>query len=788
MRNASTRENTVVAFTNWVIRYRWAVLFFTIAIAAIAGSGGSKLRFASDYRYFFGETNPQLRAFDELQETFIRDDGLLIVIRPEEDVVFTPTFLADLRELTENAWSTPYNTRVDSITNFQHSFADGDLLSVRDLVPGDRVLTQANIEEIRQIALSEPTLAGRLISNDGRTVAVNITTTLPSVSDKEVPAVMEFVRNLAVKFESAHPNARVAITGSVATNNAFNEAALSDMSTLVPLMYISLLVITFLLLRSVASTLATLWVIGFSTVWAVGMAGWLGIPLTSMSANAPTIILTIAIADSIHILITLIHEMREGRPKQDAIIEAMRVNWQPVFLTSLTTIIGFLSLNFNDAPPFQDLGNMTAIGIAAAWLYSILFLPAILAVLPIRVSRQHEGNMKALEKLYTLLVARRRTVLYATTALVAGLIMLIPKLVVNDQFVSYFNEEGAYRSDTEFTAEHLSGMYQMQFSLPAAESGGINDPVYLRNLEAFSSWLRDRPEVNHVLAISDLYPRINMNMHADDETWYRLPDNRDAAAQYLLLLEMSLPYGLDLNNQINVDKSTTRLIATIDNLATMETQALDKESSEWLTRNFPSAAEATATGPFVMFAYIFQNNIEGMLTGTTVAFVLIALTLIMSFRNFKLGIISLVPNLLPALMAFGTWAIFVGQVDLAASIVTATSLGMIVDATVHFLSKYRRARIEHSATAEEAVHYAYHTVGKAILVTSMILIAGFLVLVFSEFKLNQNMGLLTATAIAYAVVIDFLLLPALLLLIDKEKHQVIRRQPEVVKLATKSAE
>lgn len=764
-------DSKIIAYGRWLIRWRWPIIFISVILAIAAASGGAKLRFASDYRYFFGDNNPQLRAFDELQRTFIRDDSVLIVLRPEKDIVFTPQFLTALRKLTKAAWQTPFNTRVESLTNFQNSFADGDNLSVRNLVPENVELTGSVIAAIRKTALAEPTLAGRLISADGRTTAINITTTLPSVSDKEVPRVMAFVRKLAADFRMANPGVKVAITGSVATNNAFNEAAMTDMSRLVPLMYLLLLVITYLLIRSASGTVATFFVIGFSTIWGMGMAGWLGIPLTAISANTPTIILTIAIADSIHFLVTLLHEMREGKSKMEAIIESLRVNFQPIFLTSLTTIIGFLSLNFNDSPPFQDLGNMTAIGITAAWVYSIVFLPALIAVLPMKVSTQQKASSKLIDKLSDFVITRRRSVLAGVGFLVIGLVVMIPRLEINDQFVSYFDKNSAYRSDTVFTSKHLSGMYQMQFSISAGQSGGINDPDYLRRLQAFRDWLMARKEVYHVLILSDIYKRLNKNMHGDDRAWYRLPEERNLAAQYLLLLEMSLPYGLDLNNQVSVDKSSTRVIATIDNLATVETQKLDRDAREWLALHFPSAAGTSATGPFVMFAYIFQNNIKGMLTGTFVAFMLIALTLIIAFRNFRLGITSLVPNLLPALMAFGAWAIFVGQVDLAASIITATSLGMIVDATVHFLSKYQRARTELNATVENAIQYAFDTVGKAILVTSGILIAGFSVLVFSVFKLNQNMGFLTAIAIAFAIIIDFLLLPALLLIIDKEKGQ-----------------
>ncbi len=265
-------------------------------------------------------------------------------------------------------------------------------------------------------------------------------------------------------------------------------------------------------------------------------------------------------------------------------------------------------------------------------------------------------------------------------------------------------------------------------------------------------------------------------MHGDDQAWYRLPDDRELAAQYLLLFEMSLPYGLDLNNQINVDKSALRLIVTTDNISTVELRVLEADAGAWLDENFPSAASSEATSAFVMFAYISERNINGMLIGSLLAFLLISASLGLALRNFKLGMVSLVPNLIPVVMAFGVWALFVGEVGLASSVVAATSLGIIVDATVHFLSKYQRALRERGESTEDAIRYAFSTVGTALWVTSAILVAGFAVLSLSTFKMNEDLGLLTAIAIAAALLADFLLLPPLLISLDKRRERS-RRDP-----------
>jgi len=766
-------DDAVVAYAEWVVRWRWPVILGSLVVAFVFASGARYIGFSTDYRVFFSDQNPQLTAFDELQNVYTKDDNILIVVKPMEGEVFTPAVLSVVREMTEASWQTPFSTRVDSLTNFQHSYAIGDELIVEDLVEDDNPLDAAAIETIREVALTEPLLAQRTVSEDAKTTAISITLTLPQKDLTEVPRAMAHVRQFVDGYAGAHPELQFAITGNTALSNAFSEMSVSDMQTLVPLMYGALLIAMIAFLRSASGTFATVVVIGLSATTAMGIAGWSGVLLTPPSATAPTIIMTLAVADSIHVLSTMIKEMRHGASKRDAIIESLRINFDPIFLTSVTTVIGFLSLNFSDAPPFHDLGNMTAVGVTAAWIYSILLLPALMAVLPVRVRARLDRPPfleRSMTNLADFVVRRRRPLLIGGIATVVGLGLLIPRIELNDQFVNYFDPSVQFRADTDFAMENLSGIYQFHYSLPAASSGGVSDPDYLERLDAFTTWYRQQTGVVHVSTLSDIMRRLNRNMHADDPAQYLLPQDRELAAQYLLLFEMSLPYGLDLNNQINVDKSATRLIVTLENTSTQQLRATARDAGDWLQANFPSAAESEATGPVVMFAYISQRNINSMLVGTGLAILLISAALIIALRDLKHGLISLIPNTMPAIIAFGVWSILVGEIGVAASIICAASLGIIVDDTVHFLSKYLRARREKNLSAEDAVRYAFETVGIALTVTSAVLIAGFAVLSMSDFLVNEVMGVMMALTIFCALVADFLVLPPLLIALDKRKE------------------
>jgi predicted RND superfamily exporter protein len=350
------------------------------------------------------------------------------------------------------------------------------------------------------------------------------------------------------------------------------------------------------------------------------------------------------------------------------------------------------------------------------------------------------------------------------------LISFVPQNELNDDFVKYFSERIEFRRDADFASENLSGLYLIGYSLKSGIEGGVSEPEFLRNIEEFANWYRSQPEVIHVNVLTDTFRRLNQSMHGDDPSWYQLPEQRELAAQYLLLYEMSLPYGLDLNNQINIDKSATRMTVMLRNMTTRSVLDLEQRAQQWLRNNAPVAMHNEGASPTLMFSHIGARNIRSMLLGTTIALILISLILIFALRSLKIGLLSLIPNLIPAALAFGAWGIVVGQIGLALSVVTGMTLGIVVDDTVHFLSKYLRARREKGLDSQDAVRYAFNTVGLALVVTSIVLIAGFFVLTFSAFQLNSNMAFMTAVTIFFAIVADFLLLPPLLMALDGKEH------------------
>ncbi len=762
-----------MGYSETVIKYRWLVIVVSLLAVFASGAGMKFLAFENDDRVFFSPENPGLVALEEFEKTYNKETNIVYVVEPDSGDVFTRESLAAIDELTEASWRIPYSSRVDSITNYQHTWVDGDDMVVGDLAGEPRWLTPEDLLEVRRIALGEPLLLNRLVSPDGTMAVVSVTIIKPD--EKDIVAEIDaYSDELVAGFRDSHPELKLYVTGGIPVDMAFSEVSQNDMMTLVPLMFAILVGGIYIFLRSVAGTVATVVVIASASIAAMGLAGWYGIRITSPTAMVPVIVLTLAVADSIHILTTISQKMARGAEKRAAIVESLRTNLTPVVLTSVTTAIGFLSMNSSDAPPFHDLGNMAATGVMAALLFSVTLLPALVAVLPMRVTQVGEGHAGLSERLGNFVVRRRTPLFVGTSLLVAFTAVGVTALELDDNFIEYFDQRYEIRTDTDHVTDRFMGIDVIELSLPAGSPDGINAPAYLEQVEKLAGHMRAEEDVVHVSAITDIVKKLNRTMHSDDPSYYSVPGERELTAQYLLLYELSLPFGLDLNDTINVDRSASRFRVTLRNVTSSRVRELEGEMMEWMKANTPGIY-SRPTGLSVMFSHISERNINNMLKGSAAALVLISAILVVTLRSARMGLVSLIPNLFPAFMAFGVWGLVYSRVGLAVSVVSVISLGIVVDDTVHFLTRYLRARRELGLGPEDAVRYTFKTVGRAIITTSVVLMAGFSVLALSGFHVNMSMGIMTALAIVFALAADLFFLPPLLIHLDRRRCCVRRR-------------
>jgi predicted RND superfamily exporter protein len=755
-------------YGEYVVARAWLIVFAILLACAIACAGIGRLSNDPDNRVFFDADDPKLLALETLENTYSKTDNVFFALAPHDGAVFSLPVIEAVLELTEQAWQLPYSSRVDSLTNFQYTRADGDDLIVTDLIEEGTPLSADVLGALEQIALGKEFLVSRLISADASVTGINVTILKPPDDDSAIFDIESAVTGIVADFEQRYPQIDFYVTGGVMYDVAFARLPMQENSLLVPMMFGLILLIVGLSLRTVWATVSVILLIALSVSVAMGLWGWAGTVLNAGTTGAPVIIPTLAVAHCVHLLVSTRHKMAGGLTQSQAVVESLVVNMSPIFITCATTAIGFLSLNFSEAPPFRLLGNIVATGVMVSFVLSVTLLPAFISLVRLKPASGTPLLQPMMRGIANFVIRWHRALAIALPLLVVALALGTLKIELDDNFIEYFSEKFELRRDTDFIEQRLTGLNAIEYSIPAKEPGGISDPHYLAAVDEFVQWLRLQPGVTNVGALPVTMKDLNQSMNGNDPAYYRVPESRELAAQYLLLYEMSLPYGLDLNNSIDIDKSQSRVVAIIQGASSADMRLLNANAEAWLRTNHESYF-TEGSGLSMAFAYVSERNIRSMLFGSLLALLSISFILVLALRSVRTGMISLIPNLVPAAVALGIWGYLVGEVGLSVAVVVAVTLGIVVDDTVHFLTKYLRARRQQGMSVEAAIRETMQTVGVALWITSMALVAGFGVLYFSGFKVNAEMGILSAVTILIALIADYMLLPSVLMCFDKSR-------------------
>lgn len=764
----------------FIIRKPWMMLFASLLLIVVSGSGLRFFVIESDYEVFFDGTNARLQAHRQLEVEYGRKDAVRIGIAPRSGDVFDPAVLNIIKDLTQASWEIPYSSRVESLTNFQYTrSSDGEIVA-GDLFEQPDQLSESALEQRKRFALSDPSVVNLSVNPQGSVAGVQVMITLPDDDSRATSTVANYTRDLLNQYSSQYPDVDFYLTGSILTNDAFFQASTIGTAKLIGLMLAIGLSIFALLLRSVSATVIAFCLIIGSTIIGLGLASWLRLPFTAFSASSLIIIIAVVIASSVHVLALLLSEMREGQNKRDALQTALTLNWKPVTLTTLTTVLGFLCLNFSDIPPSRYLGTTAALAVVGCLLLSFTLLPSLVNLLPIRVkAKTGKGLGEFWNQLGDFLSNNKLTVSVLVVLLCASTIPFIARNNINDSVLTYFNKNVDFRRDSDFLMENLFYFYSMDLSIPSGEENGINSPEYMRKVDQLVTWANAQPEVYNVLSFTNILKNINRAINDGDESWYRLPDDRNLAAEFMLMYEMSLPFGLDLNNQLNVDKSAAKIIIGFHDVKGDQLIEFDQRVGQWMEENFPPEMRAIPSGPSLMFANIWGDAARSNLLGMGIAVLLISAIIAMAMRSVSLGALCLIPNLLPILMVFGFWGLVNGRIDMGASVVAIIGFGIVVDDSIHFISKFRYAIHNLKYTAAEAIRYSLRTVGQAIVISTLALMSGFAVLAQSDFALNGKVGMLTCALLLFALVLDLLFLPILLAQFYKNSNRPLDQSEPV---------
>ena len=775
------RQTSNQLFLKWfgiLDQYAWSFLFIPLFFCILLASGLLSLTENNDGRIFFDEAGQERQQLLALEQRFTETNSILLILSVNEGDIFAPEPLNAILEVTELAWQLPYVTRVNSLSNYQHILSEQDDVIIQDLFTEDSLRDEKLISQIREYALSENDLVGQILSQDGKTTAIALNIAAPRGESAAIETIMAEVAALKDKIEGTTQGLAVYITGDIPLDNAFAEAYTYDLQYLFPAFLLAIFLVCYFFFRSLVLSSVILFMMVSVVAATMGSAGYLNIDLTAGTSGVPIILITIALADFIHLLSAMRLNMRSGHGQKHAVEQAIKNNFLPISLTSFTTFIGFISLNFSEAPPFRDLGNLVAIGIIISYLMTFTFFPVVLArlnleqILTGKVSRLSIPPV-FISSLSEAIVNKSKLV---TALVIAGSIVIcggLTKIEFDDDWVEYFDQNNSFRQDTEFVVKNLTGVDTIEYMLLAEKGRRITDVDFLNRLDHFKYWAESQPEIIHVASIVSLFKKMNFHMNKGSETVPILANNSDLNAQYLLMYEMSLPVGLDLNDRIDIAKEATRLTVTARGLTSRQMRSLDGRVSDKLKQMRLLAPDGGGTGIPLMFAALSERNIKSMLSGIAFALVVVSVVITIAFKNLKLGVLSFIVNILPIVLGFGIWGWFYHTIGVSLTIVAAIAFGIVVDDSIHFITKYSKEIKHKNGNMAEALNATYIGVGGALVMTSTILVIGFMILSFSVFQPTWGLGLISVIMICIALLYDFLLLPALLVLFNSGQNKEI---------------
>jgi uncharacterized protein len=748
-------------YITFILRYRFAVLagvlIVTTAFGAVASHGVYSSAIA---KLFFGEKHPGfLRYRDRIRE-FANDEVVIVIYKDAQ--VFSAASLARLEEVVEKIERLPEIRRVDSLLNAQYIFREADTLYVEHYV--DEALESPPRAERALHALTHDAMyRNLLISADGRHAAVMIE--LEPIDELAGETIPPLINTIMGVFAQAgfQPDTlrRVGFTSSTAdvvSQTDFN------IKRLFPLGCVVLLVIVFLMFQRFWPVVITLGVALIGVVWTFGFAVLLDRQISIFISMAPLMIMIVATSDIIHLCNAYLLELSRELSKDEALVVSGAEVGNACFWTSATTFVGFVSLSFVPAPMIRKMGLVLGFGVAASLLLALTLTPILLSLLKQPEPHTYDASPaqrllgRVLLKIEQYVVRRPRSVVAMFTLVFALSLYGSTRINIDTDFYKRFSPASRTRRDEVYYQQHFAGANFLEIFLDTPEAGGILDPALFTKTTAFQRAVEQLPEVDAVLSLVNLVETIDREMNPaytpeQPTTW-----TQPLLAQYLLLFEFS--GGQDLDRLVDFERKTLRLNVRLAENGTQFTYATGQTIQRLADEIFGEAAEVEVTGMMYLLGGFVDDVIRGQQRGLGFAFIMIMSMMMFMFRSLKIGLWSMFPNILPLLALGGYLGFFWRVVDSDTIVIAMVAIGIGVDDTIHFLSRLRFESARASAP-DLALQRTFHFSGRAMVMTTLILSAGFLPLGLSDYFSVRIFGTLLPMTLIAAVLADILLVPAL---------------------------
>ncbi len=740
-----------------------SIVFFAVA-AAVSVYALFHLKFAFDFEQFFPNNDPDLEFFKEFIEDFETDDNFMLIAACRKEGVFEQEFLKKVHDLTIQAKRLPYVVESQSLTKFAYPLKTPFGITT---IPAVHINEPEKYESDKVRALQDERILYNLINEDATALVVALKTT-ESIDLFQSRELMPKIDSLVAtyEFEEFHFLGRPYFQKEL--------VAMQQREVLVSAAVSAVLVslVMFWLFRRPWGIGIALVSIGLGMLLFMGFLGLSGRELNAMSALYPVLMIIVGTSDVIHIISKYIDELKKGNPKNEAIMTTIKEIGLATLLTSATTAIGFASLLSSRIQPIRDFGINAAIGVFVAYFTVIAFTTVLLSLFDtkqlIKLGRSEAFWGNAMERFYRFTIRKERQIWIGGVALLLFCGIGISQITTNYNIINNMPLNRKITEDFKYFQERLTSFRPLEIAVMIKDSQRVDDYEVLREIDKVEQHLKAYPPIRGILSNTMLYKSLNQMHNANKTEAYTFPESERDFRRYKRLAD-KLP---QLSNTVleNEDKTKARISSRISDIGADTVTAIGNSIDRWIATNTDTslvAFQRTGTG------LIIDKNAEyvrrSLLLGLGGAMLIVSLLMVLLFRDWKMLFISLIPNLIPLLLA-GALLGYIGiELEAGVAIVFAVIFGIAVDDTIHFLSKYKLARNKGNSI-EEALHITFLETGKAICLTSIILFFGFLVMLFSIHPPSVTIGLLISLTLMSALFSDLLFIPLLIRWLLREKE------------------
>ncbi|NOX52025.1 MAG: MMPL family transporter [Gammaproteobacteria bacterium] len=748
-----------------ILSKRHLLALLTLILGSVVIWGMFSTSMDASYKSILSEDDPYRAEVEQTKLDFPPSTSVLFAFETNTHV-FTFDALQAMDDLTRRYMEVESAISVGSLINRRLNAEDAETFDRDYLLPELSTLSERDLEIIRHTALNDKDLIKSLLARKGDMALAVIKYKVTTDNQDTRLSVAQSVITLRDSLREDHPNVSIYVLGGALFELDSYNAQIKDSKYLFPLVIgISILLLWFCL-KSLSFSLC-LFVIAFATIGlTIGTFGWAQIPFNQISSLGPLVVFVIAIADGIHIVSIYAQGLNKGLAKMEAMRQSLIINIQPVTLATITTAMGFLCLNYSSSPGIYGFGNIVAIGVCWAYLVTLTLLPALILLLPTSSASKPLGVQTFILYVSQLVEKRGNLLFWCSALLIVTTLALLPLNKVDFNRYSFVDKDSDFHHVMKALAEKIGNDQSLVYSIHSGEYYGITELEFLTAVDEFSLWLEEQPEASFVTSYTDFLRSMNKSDHDDDEAWDKLPQDKLQIIDYLVGYQLVQEIEPSLEPIFNSDYSAIRLMIGTSNLSNLEIINFNDRIDAWIATHVDPKYKVMHGDNSILFARLDRSISIELMKGFSLSFILITLSLIVGLRSFRYGLLSIMPNLFPATIVFGFWGLFIGELSPYILMLFSISIGLVVDDSVHILSKYISAKRE-GKLPEEAVRYSLDKAGSAITITTLSLAVGTFVLIFSNTFHFQNVALLLTPIIVVALLLDLLFLPPLLIKFDR---------------------